>query len=101
MLQCRSAAVPQCCSAAVLQWLQCVYTAIVPLYEYDCRDCGEHAEILIRGHEAPECPACHGANLDRALSTFAVTTGGRPASAAPSPCGRCGDPRGPGACSMN
>jgi putative FmdB family regulatory protein len=73
----------------------------VPLYEYDCQDCGGHAEILVRGSEAPVCPACHGSNLARALSTFAVTTGGRPSSAAPAPCGRCGDPRGPGACSMN
>jgi putative FmdB family regulatory protein len=73
----------------------------MPLYEYDCRDCGTHAEVLVRGHEEPHCPACAGTNLERVLSTFAVTTGGRETSSAPAPCGRCGDPRGPGACSLN
>jgi putative FmdB family regulatory protein len=74
----------------------------MPLYEYDCRDCGKHAEVLVRGQEVPHCPACAGTNLERVLSTFAVARGGRESSSAgPAPCGRCGDPRGPGACSMN
>jgi putative FmdB family regulatory protein len=75
----------------------------MPLYEYNCEDCGAHAEILVRGQETPHCPACEGTRLQRTLSTFAVSTGGRPASraAAPGACGRCGDPRGPGACSLN
>jgi putative FmdB family regulatory protein len=75
----------------------------MPLYEYDCQDCGAHAEILVRGQETLHCPACEGTQLQRTLSTFAVSTGRRPSSgaAAPGSCGRCGDPRGPGACSMN
>jgi putative FmdB family regulatory protein len=74
----------------------------MPIYEYACRQCGAAFEVLIRGQETPECPSCHGADLEKALSTFAVgaAAGGRTASA-PSACGRCGDPRGPGACSMN
>jgi putative FmdB family regulatory protein len=74
----------------------------MPLYEYDCQTCAHHFEALVRGSETPECPACHGTHLQRALSTFAVSTGGgpkRPATAGP--CGSCGDPRGPGACSLN
>jgi putative FmdB family regulatory protein len=73
----------------------------MPIYEYACRTCAHHFETLVRGHEDPSCPNCHGADLERALSTFAVG-GPAPKQPAPvSPCGRCGDPRGPGACSMN
>ena len=73
----------------------------MPLYEYDCRDCGRHMELLVRGQDAPHCPACAGMNLERTLSTFAVGAAGREAPATQGACGRCGDPRGPGACSMN
>jgi len=72
----------------------------MPLYEYDCRTCDHHFETLVRGHETPECPACHATDLQRTLSTFAVSTASSASSDA-APCGRCGDPRGPGACSLN
>jgi putative FmdB family regulatory protein len=74
----------------------------MPLYEYACKSCASQFEVLVRASEAPECPSCHGKDLERRLSVFAAHTGGaaqRPAS--PAPCGSCGDPRGPGACSMN
>ena len=48
------------------------YNGRMPLYEYDCRGCSTHFEVLVRGAEAPECPSCHGTDLERALSTFAV-----------------------------
>jgi hypothetical protein len=37
------------------------------------------------------------------LSAASIGRGGRDGSPAPSPggCGRCGDPRGPGACAMD
>jgi putative FmdB family regulatory protein len=73
----------------------------MPIYEYACRTCDHRFETLVRGHEAPRCPRCQGEDLERALSSFAV---GGPAArnAAPiAPCGRCGDPRGPGACALN
>ncbi len=72
----------------------------MPLYEFECQTCAHRFETLVRGAEQPACPACQGTRLERALSTFAVSTR---AAAAPAPgaCGRCGDPRGPGACSMN
>jgi len=72
----------------------------MPIYEYDCQECGRHAEVLVRGQETIHCPACAGTNLQRTLSTFAVATGGRTLDSGPAACGRCGDPRGPGACSM-
>lgn len=72
----------------------------MPLYEFECQSCEHRFETLVRGAEQPVCPACQGTKLERALSTFAVNT--RAASApAPGACGRCGDPRGPGACSIN
>ena len=75
----------------------------MPLYEYVCRQCGHQFEVLVRGGEAPECPACHGQELERRLSVFAARTAAAPSSfaATPGACGTCGDPRGPGACSRN
>jgi putative FmdB family regulatory protein len=78
----------------------------MPLYEYECRGCGHHFEYLTRAEQSPSCPACQGANLQKLLSVFAAHSDS-PAksfsnSAVPTePCGSCGDPRGPGACSMN
>lgn len=76
----------------------------MPIYEYACRTCAHSFETLVRGSEEPNCPHCQGADLERALSTFAVggpAAPGRANGSAASPCGQCGDPRGPGACSMN
>ncbi len=76
----------------------------MPLFEYECRACGSHFEHLTRGNEPPACPACTSRDLQKLLSVFAVgpTSGGKSADAgAIAPCGMCGDPRGPGACSMN
>ena len=77
----------------------------MPLFEYECRSCGHHFEYLTRDGQAPACPACDGAELQKLLSVFAVSTGGTTAKrgfeAPAGACGMCGDPRGPGACNMN
>jgi putative FmdB family regulatory protein len=75
----------------------------MPLFEYSCKQCHHQFEALVRGETAPQCPACHGHELERRLSVFAAHTGGSAPrrTAAPTACGTCGDPRGPGACSMN
>jgi putative FmdB family regulatory protein len=75
----------------------------MPLYEYACKSCENTFETLVRSAEVPECPACHGTTLERKQSVFAAHAGGAPARmpAAGGGCGSCGDPRGPGACSMN
>lgn len=74
----------------------------MPLYEYTCRKCDHQFETLVRGSETPECPSCRSTELERRLSVFAALTNGTPAIApAPGPCGTCGDPRGPGACSLD
>ena len=83
----------------------------MPIFEYSCQSCGHRFEHLTRADREATCPACDGKALSKHLSTFAVganggsRTGVRAAEALEaaqgSPCGSCGDPRGPGACSMN
>jgi putative FmdB family regulatory protein len=75
----------------------------MPMYEYECRGCGQHFEFLTREGQSPECPSCRGEDLQKLLSVFAVNSsgGGMKAREAAGPCGMCGDARGPGACSMN
>jgi putative FmdB family regulatory protein len=46
----------------------------MPLYEYECAGCGRRFSILVRGASggAPRtCPECGGADLRRAVSSFA------------------------------
>jgi putative FmdB family regulatory protein len=76
----------------------------MPIFEYRCKACDHRFEALVRGSESPSCPECDGIDLAKQLSVFAV--GGPSASANRMPaaagaCGTCGDPRGPGACSLN
>ena len=77
----------------------------MPIYEYECRGCRSRFEKIVQGPTVttPSCPSCNSIELDRLLSTFAVGTSSPSlrASASPAPCGSCGDPRGPGACSMD
>jgi putative FmdB family regulatory protein len=75
----------------------------MPILEYVCEDCAHQFETIVLGSREPACPACASKHLERRLSVFAV--GGQSADFAArepfGPCGTCGDPRGPGACSMN
>ena len=74
----------------------------MPIFEYVCRECNHRFEQLIQGSAEANCPRCHTPKPEKQFSAFGVgapskwsTTGGGEA------CGTCGDPRGPGACSMN
>ncbi|MDZ7653291.1 MAG: zinc ribbon domain-containing protein [Burkholderiaceae bacterium] len=74
----------------------------MPIYEYTCLDCGREFEALVRSETVPECPQCHSVQLQKKLSVFATATA-TAAEAAPAmagPCGTCGHPDGPGACSL-
>jgi putative FmdB family regulatory protein len=81
----------------------------MPLFEYECRGCGKRFEYLTRDGPSPACPGCHGADLQKLMSVFAAQSStpaksfsDRPMTAsAAAACGACGDPRGPGSCSMN
>ena len=75
----------------------------MPIFEYLCEQCDHEFEALVYGSEKAECPKCHGQKLTAQLSVFAVAAKGSAGSASDSPiggCGTCGDPRGPGACSL-
>ncbi len=74
----------------------------MPLYEYTCRSCTKSFELLVRGNDTLQCPSCTSTELERRSSVFAARSSG-PArqSEAPGACGHCGDPRGPGSCSIN
>lgn len=75
----------------------------MPLYEYICKECSHHFELIVHASTIPACPKCETNNLDKQLSAFAVSGGGDGSIgyADPGDCGSCGDPRGPGACSMD
>lgn len=47
----------------------------MPIFEYRCRDCGKLSEHLVfSGGDAPVCTTCGSANLEKLLSSFAVST---------------------------
>lgn len=41
----------------------------MPLFEYECRDCGRPFEAFVTAERIPECPSCHGQNLAKQLSS--------------------------------
>ena len=63
----------------------------MPIFEYQCSDCDREFETYVSGGRTPECPACHGANLIKRLSTPGMVgaSAGRQAASAPKP-GGCG-----------
>ncbi len=77
----------------------------MPLFEYACAACDHEFETLVRGNDTPECPSCRSQSLQKRQSVFATRTSAGPSGITEMPagggCGRCGDPRGPGSCSMN
>jgi len=74
----------------------------MPIYEYICKECDHEFEAIVYGSQQAACPKCHSKQLAPQLSVFAVSakaTSSPRASAGP--CGSCGDPRGPGSCSLD
>jgi putative FmdB family regulatory protein len=74
----------------------------MPIFEYVCQQCKHHFEAIVLGGQKAACPKCASKRLSQQLSSFAVR--GEKSQEAGSPsgaCRTCGDPRGPGACSMN
>lgn len=48
----------------------------MPIYDYECLDCGERFEALVRNSNSPACPGCQGRNLKQLISMFAVDSDG-------------------------
>jgi putative FmdB family regulatory protein len=40
----------------------------MPIYEYQCKECGEEFEALVRKSDVPSCPSCQSTALERQLS---------------------------------
>jgi len=73
----------------------------MPIFEYTCKDCSHEFEALVYGKRKAECPKCRSKRLAPQLSVFAVAAkSGSSASPDVGACGTCGDPRGPGSCSL-
>jgi putative FmdB family regulatory protein len=55
----------------------------VPLYDFQCRDCGEAFEALARPGESARCPVCGATEVERRFGAFAgpFTVGLRGAAA--------------------
>ncbi|MFZ1746699.1 MAG: zinc ribbon domain-containing protein [Nitrospirales bacterium] len=74
----------------------------MPIFAYRCQECSHQFEMLVHGSTIPECPECQANRLEKQLTGFAVGgTGSGMNIVDQGSCGSCGDPRGPGACSMN
>jgi putative FmdB family regulatory protein len=41
----------------------------MPLFEFECRGCGERFEAFVTADRKPACPACRGAELRKLLSS--------------------------------
>ena len=84
----------------------------MPIFEYVCQACNHRFEAIVQGAKTAACPACQSTRLEQQLSVFAVgghserlaageSFGMGPQDEPAGACGTCGDPRGPGSCSIN
>jgi putative FmdB family regulatory protein len=46
----------------------------MPIYEYECRQCGEQFEALVLKETVASCPACQSPDLEQLISGFAVSS---------------------------
>ena len=47
----------------------------MPIYEYECRQCGHRFEYLVRSSTpAPECPSCRHKNLTQLVSLSSMSS---------------------------
>ncbi len=77
----------------------------MPIFEYLCKACSNRFEVLVRASTTVECPSCRSTALEKRLSVFATGTAALTATplsqSDQAACGMCGNPRGPGACSLD
>lgn len=74
----------------------------MPIFEYICQHCQHRFEAIVLGSKKAACPKCESKRLTQQISSFAVAGSEKSQpSASTGPCGACGDPRGPGACSLS
>jgi len=62
----------------------------MPIYEYVCDQCEHEFErLVLNPSEKFGCPKCKGKKVNRKMSTFAFSSGGKFTSTASSSCGSC------------
>jgi putative FmdB family regulatory protein len=66
----------------------------MPLYEYECRECGHRFEALVTGSQRPECPKCKSPNLEKQLSAFGVGSSSSSSAGGSRATGGCGSAGG-------
>jgi len=65
----------------------------MPIYEFQCKECSERFETLVRSSDVPACPKCGSENLQKLISAHAISSGmpDTPCNSAPcSPAPKCG-----------
>jgi len=53
----------------------------MPIFDFECRQCGHEFEALVRTGDVPACPSCKSEDLKRLLSSFAVSYAEKTAAA--------------------
>lgn len=78
----------------------------MPLYDFQCPDCGQTFELLmVSREEVPVCPHCRGRNLKKLMAAHASMSGSPSAFPGPKDTACCGSApgkasgcAGPGSC---
>ena len=66
----------------------------MPIFEYQCRDCGAKFEKIVASSAARvTCKNCQSPEVRMLLSVFAVAGERKSSAPEPGPCGACGAPR--------
>jgi putative FmdB family regulatory protein len=64
----------------------------MPIYTYECKDCGRKFELLIgvgKGKEEVRCKKCNSTNVERTFSAFNIGSGSSSSSSSICPTGTC------------
>ncbi len=44
----------------------------MPIYEYECKSCGENFEVLVFGNRKVVCPKCDSEQITKKFSSFSM-----------------------------
>ncbi len=61
----------------------------MPIYEYQCNQCGEDFEKLVFGNKEVDCPKCSSPDVRKKLSAFGMSGVEKPSAGSSSGCSSC------------